>query len=177
MLLNCGAEEDSWESLDCKEIKRINPNGNQPWIFTGGTDAEAEALVLWLPDAKSRFTGKIHFPMLGKIEIRERGRQRTRWLNGITDSVDMSLSKLQEIVKDRESWHAAVHRVTKSQTQLSDWTTTIYRDKILSLQSLILKCSLFICVKNIFFWKKLSPKFQMISVFISMNITQEFSNT
>ena len=93
--------------LGWKEIKPVNPKGNRPWIFTGRTDAEAEAPILWPPDAKSWLTGK--HPDAGKDwRQEEKGTSGDEWLDSITDSVDMDLSKLQEITEDRGAWHAKV---------------------------------------------------------------------
>ena len=116
------AGEDLESSLDCKEIKPVNPKGNQPWIFIGRTDAEAP--ILWSPDAKSWLIGK--YPDAGKDwgQREKGGWQRIRWLDSITDSMNVNVSKLREIVKDKEAWRVAVYEVTKSLTWLSNQTTT-----------------------------------------------------
>jgi len=120
MFLNCGAVEDSgefpWTARRSNQslLKEIS------WIFIGRTDAEVEAPILWPHNAKSRLTWK---PWCWE-RLRAEGERgnRMKWLNGITDWTDMSLSKLQEMVKDREAWRASVYGVTKSQKQVSNWT-------------------------------------------------------
>ena len=123
MLSNCGV--DSSESLS-KEIKPVNPKGNQLWILIGRTDAEAEAPILWLPDAKSLLIGN-DLDAGKDWGQEEKGQQRMKLLDGIISSMDLSLSKLGEIVKDREAWCAVVYGVAKSWTWLSDWTTELRR--------------------------------------------------
>ena len=117
MLSHCCAGEDSWEPLGLQGDETVNPNGDQLWIFLGSTDAETP--ILWPPDAKSWLIGKD--PDAGK-DWRQKEKQRKRWTDSTTDSMDMNLSKLWEIVEDRGAWSAAVHEVAKSWTWLSNWT-------------------------------------------------------
>ena len=109
-------------ALDSKEIKPVNPKRNQPWIFIGRTDADA--LILWPPDMKRWLLGKD--PDVGKDwKQREKGMTEDEMAGWHPDSTDMRLSKLQEIVKDREAWSASVHGVPKSWPLLSDWTVNM----------------------------------------------------
>ena len=109
--------------LNYKESKPVHPKGNRPWVFSGRTVAEAEAPILWPPEVKSQLVEKL--PDAEKDwRPKEKGAAERRWLDSIIDSMDMTVSRLREIVKDKEAWSVAVHGVAKSRTWLSNWTIT-----------------------------------------------------
>ena len=131
--------------LHSEEIKLFNPRGSYPWIFIGMTDAEAESSILWPPVGKSQLIGKDSDAGKGWKQ-KEKGKIEDE-MDGIIKTMDVSLHKLWEKVKDRETWHAAVHRVTKIQTQLSDWTTitTLVTSSLIPLG--LLSSFFFLCLK------------------------------
>ena len=114
--------EKTLSPLDSKEIQPVHPKGDQSWMYTGRTDAETEAPILWPPDVKCRLIRKD--PDAGKDWSRRRRERQRMTLLTNTDTMDMSLRKLWEMVKDKDTWHAILHGVVKSQTWLSNWKTT-----------------------------------------------------
>ena len=124
MLSNCGAGENLRVSWATRRSKSLNPRGNQSWIITGMTAAEAEALILWPFEVKSQLIGKDWCWERLKAKGQQKWAAEDEMVRSITDSVDMNLSKLWEIMEDRGAWHATVHEFTKSQTWLNNWTRT-----------------------------------------------------
>ena len=142
--------------LDCKEIQPVHPKGDQSWVFIGRTDAEAETPICWPPDVKNRIIGKD--PDAGKIDgRRRRGWQRMRLLDGVTDSMDMNLSKLQELVMDREAWHDCTPWGCKEfvMTEWLNWTELKTFSPLQYFTVLIIKIYTYFIKffpKNFLFW-------------------------
>ena len=145
MLLNCGIGEDSWKSLGLQGGPTIHPKGDQSWVFIGRTDAEAETPIFWPPDVKNWLIGK-DLDAGKDWRWEKKGMTEDKMVGWHTNLMDMSFSKLWELVMDREAWSTAIHGVTKGQIQVSDWTELNWNYSLINLTPDLI-------VKFLFVWR------------------------